>query len=330
MKNQHRNNSIYTLLTMTLFVFGCSFGNTKAEKNIGNNSAQFAETEIKIGVSSNQTPLKKQPAPDAASIAGNYEYDTYKDGEGYKNTLEVTVGESSKLNVYISGAYNYTINGNESFHEAEGKGDAVLKGDTALATLVDEEGKPCRATIIFRADTAAVKIPDTCQFNIALDGVYKKIKADKAKSLDDVQTENKVPHRIKYSELMTFVDDAEVRETGEEFIITNVSPAKLDKKIPADKDGSADYRNLFYLEETDDEGYIGNALLVSKTMLDSLDQTAKSRAVSLRLTATLIESKGKYDVYRMALVTRIEGLKKDGSVMWTADGGKPLKIRFVH
>jgi hypothetical protein len=174
MKKLSGNRSIYALLILPFFAFGCGYGSIKAEENPQANVEQI-KIEKEIAVNSNSPAMKPQTQNvSIASVVGKYNYKTYKNGEGYDNSLEITDAGEGKLDVFISGTYNYTNDGNESFHEAEGKGDATFRGNTANATLVDEAGEPCRATITFRANEATVKIPASCQFNIALDGVYKR------------------------------------------------------------------------------------------------------------------------------------------------------------
>lgn len=132
---------------------------------------------------------------------------------------------------------------------------------------------------------------------------------------------------------MDFVNDLKNHTIGERYIITDVSAAKLDKKIPADKDKNSDYKGFYYLEETDDDGYIGNALLISEKKLENLKQNAGTKPASLRLNAVLVKSEGRDendDVYRLSLITKIEGLNKKGKVMWTALDEKPAKLQFVH
>jgi len=128
---------------------------------------------------------------------------------------------------------------------------------------------------------------------------------------------------------MGYANESYSEQVGEEFIIKNVPPAKLDKKIPAEA-FSKDYKNLFFLEEADDGGYIGNALLISQPMAESLAKNAKPKPATLRLTAALVESKSEIEIIRISFVTKIEGLSKDGKVLWTATSEKPGKTNFTH
>ena len=263
------------------------------------------------------------------SVAGTYRYDTYTGKkEGYNSTLEITE-KDGKLSVSVSGMYVYPVNDiDDTFKSTEGSGEGKLSGDTAKIELLDEHDAICHATIKFAANQATLKVSEACYFNVVLNGVYKKVSADSS----GIETENQANLRkIPYDKLMDFVNNHDNHKVGEEYVIAKVSPAKLQKKIPADKDGREDYKDLFYLEESDDDGYIGNGLLVSKEMLESLTANAKSKASTLRMQAILAESKGESDwVYRMSFVTKIEGLDKTGKVLWTAESAKPEKINFRH
>ena len=127
-----------------------------------------------------------QPAPDitAASVAGTYKFNTYKNGSGNDNSLNIKDEGNGKLGLYISASYNYTNNGNESMHETEAEGEAQLKGRIATGTIKEIGGdgdRDCRVTINFSANQATVKILANCYTNVSLDGIYKKEKPKTAK-----------------------------------------------------------------------------------------------------------------------------------------------------
>jgi hypothetical protein len=65
-------------------------------------------------------------------------------------------------------------------------------------------------------------------------------------------------------------------------------------------------------------------------MVKSLDANMEYEPASLRITAILVESVGKFDVYRISFVTKVEALSDDGSIMWTATGAEPAKVKFQH
>lgn len=324
MKNTKNYNFIYALLILIFFAFGCGFGNIKAEENAGEKPPQ---SEYKT----EEIIEPKKRSNDITSVVGTYEYDTETDGEGYDNSMEITKADDGKLFVYISGSYIYKIGETQSFHEAEGKGDATLSGNRADATLVDEAGNPCRARIIFANETADVKIPDSCQFNIALGGVYQK-----AGAKTDAKTERKKAaettnsHEISYDKMMDFINDFDARKVGDEFVITDVPTEILDKKNRADQFGNQSYKGLFYLEGVTGDDAPSYSVLTSKAMIESIAREAEYEPVILRMTATVVESKGKFDVYRTPFVTKIEGFNSEGDVIWTAIGGKPAKLNFIH
>lgn len=316
-------NFIYALLIPAFFAFGCGFGNIKAEENTSENQnrAEYRTEE-------------KQSLPnqnfDASSVVGKYDYDTEKDGEGYDNSLEVTEADDGKLFIYISGSYIYKIGETQSMHEAEGKGDAVLNGNRADATLVDETGKPCRATIIFKNETADVKVPDACRFNVDLNGVYKKVGSENKPSKEKTNNKKSGLSETRYDKMMDFINDFDAHKVGEEFIITSAPTELLYVKNPADKFGNQSYKGLFYLEGVTEDDAPSYSVLTSKAMLESIEREMEYEPVILRLTATIVESKGKFDVYRTPFVTKIEGFNSEGDVIWTAVGDKAAKLNFTH
>jgi hypothetical protein len=329
MKKSHRSIYVYGFVFLSALSFaGCNLANIKAEEKSANSNV------IQVAVAAENDD--KKPSHDSASaasqitsasVAGTYEYDTHKDGEGFDNELEIKEAGNGKLYVFLSGSYIYRVGETQSFHEAEGKGDAQLRGNTAKATLVDEEGNPCRATINFNLNEATVKIPDTCRFNIALDGVYKRVSA---KSKEPVESKSPKNGEISFAELYDLVNDFDKHKLGERFVITDVPASKIATVSRADEFGNTSYKNLFIFEAGDDEGNVANGFMTSKSLVKNLEINAGHEPASLRVTAVLIESTGKFDVYRMSFVTKIEGLDENRAVTWTATGDDPTKIKFTH
>jgi hypothetical protein len=308
---------------------GCNLANIEAEdKSVGSNTLQIEAAPENGNKKSAPKSGDAESKTTSASVAGTYEYDTDKDGGGYDNELEIKDAGNGKLYVFLSGSYIYRVGETHSFHEAEGKGDARLRGNTANATLVDEAGKPCRATITFRANEATVKIPDTCGFNIALGGVYKRAAPAKSaakKAVDAPQT-----REILFAELYDLVNDFDKYKAGERYVVKDVPASKIAKVSRADQFGNTSYKNLFIFEAGDDEGNVANGFMTSKLLVQNLEHNAEREPAALRVTAVLIESSGKFDVYRMSFVTKIEGISDDGKVVWTATGGEPAKVKFTH
>ena len=334
-------HKIFRNLTFYGFIFlvllggaSCNLAEVKADKSdVSNdtkssasvNASEARASETKKLVTDNSEQITAQ------SVVGTYKYETYKNGEGYDNELEIKDAGDGKLYVFLSGSYIYQIGETQSMHEAEGKGDAQLRGSTAIARLVDEEGKNCRATITFAANQATVKIPDTCHFNIALDGVYKR-KSSKTNAAENqtgnVKTTNL--REIDFDQLSDVVNDFDAHKTGERYVIVDVPAAKIGKNSRADGFGNTSYKNLFYLQSTDDDGDVANGFLTSAALVKSLDANMEYEPASLRVTAVLVESVGKFDVYRLSFVTKVEALSDDGSIMWTATGAEPAKVKFQH
>jgi hypothetical protein len=339
MHKTFRNLTFYGFIFLSLMSgAACSLAEVKAgNSSTGSSDAkETAAAAVNGSETTSETVTKKLIADGdgqttAQMVAGVYEYDTYKDGgEGYDNSLEIKDAGDGKLYVFLSGSYIYQIGETQSMHEAEGKGDAQLSGNTAIARLVDEEGKNCRATITFAANQATVKIPDTCHFNIALDGVYKR-KSSKTnaseKQTSIVKTNLK---EIDFDQLSDVVNDFDAHKTGERYVVVDVPATKIGKNSRADGFGNTSYKNLFYLQSTDDDGDVANGFLTSAALVKSLDANMEYEPASLRVTAVLVESVGKFDVYRLSFVTKIEALSDDGSIMWTATGTEPAKVKFQH
>ena len=324
MKYIYHSVYTYALLFLVLLInASCGFANIKADG--ANQSA--VENNGDGAATAQSANLEDTPQITAQSVVGTYEYDTYNNGEGYDNSLEITNAGGGKLNVFLSGSYIYKVGETQSFHEAEGKGEATLRGNTANTILVDEAGKPCRATIIFNKTEANVKIPEACRFNIELNGVYKKAKAQPAEKQAKTAPKER---EISFDALYDFVNDFDNYKPGERFVITNVPANQIGKNSRADEFGNQSYKNLFYLQPTGDEETVANGFLTSKEMVKSLETNAEIEPSTLRITAVLVESTGKFDVYRTSFVTKVEGLDEDGKAIWTAIGTEPAKVKFTH
>jgi hypothetical protein len=325
MKNIYGGNAVYALLIVAFLALGC--GGLAGAETDGRGENRDAE-QNEIGFRDGENPAQTENE-DVSAVVGTYERDTEKDGEGFDNSLEITDAGGGRLYVYLSGSYIYRMGETQSMHEAEGKGEAVLRGDRAEAVLVDEEGKPCRALIFFERGAADVRIPDTCRFNVDLGGLYKKAGSNAARPAKEKQ-DDKEFRRVRYEEMMDFINDFDARKVGEAFIVTDVPPAILNKKNRADQFGNKSYKGLYYLEGVTDDDMVSYSVLTSETMIESLGAQAGDEPASLRMTAVIVESRGKFDVYRLPFITKIDALDADGAVMWTAEGGAPKKTSFTH
>jgi len=130
--------------------------------------------------------------------------------------------------------------------------------------------------------------------------------------------------------MIGFINAFDAHEVGEEFVIKSVPTEILDIKDRADEFGNKSYKGLYYLQGVTGDGAPSYSVLTSKTMLDSIEREAEYEPVILRMTATIVESKGKFDIYRIPFVTKIEGFNSEGDVIWTAEGEKPSKLNFTH
>jgi hypothetical protein len=128
-----------------------------------------------------------------------------------------------------------------------------------------------------------------------------------------------IPRIIAFDKLADFVNDFDHRKPGDRFIVTGV---------PMPRSITFDRPYNMYRFEPDPEGGVATAfytsLAVKKVFAPSLD----SATPSLRVSCTLLEFAGEFDVYRTAFATKVEGIDEKGNVMWTADGTAPLKVKF--
>jgi hypothetical protein len=260
----------------------------------------------------------------AASVAGTYRYKTYRPGgEGYDNTLEVEDKGGGRLRVTLSGAYIYKADGAETMHEGGGEGEATLRGNIATASLTpDGDDRPCRVLIIFEGREAGVKPGGDCNFNIEFGGTYVDEKRGAQRAAAGASGAG--TPSVRYDKLEEFVNDSDRHRTGLRYVVTSVPAEKINKVTRA----GAGRGGLFYLAADEDDGGAAAGFVTSAALVESLRASAEHEPVSLRVTATLVEFAGQFDVYRMSFVTRVEGLGEDGSVIWSAAGTEPARVRL--
>ncbi|HSK70816.1 MAG TPA: hypothetical protein VK892_03905 [Pyrinomonadaceae bacterium] len=322
---------VYSILLTLLFCsVSCGVLKTNADDSIVGTTGNLARTENVPTENSPNTSAENKTQITAKTVVGTYKFETYKNGkEGNINSLEVE-NKGGKLHVYFSATFLYQANGAETFHEASGGGSAVLRGNKATAEIIEEGGgeeKPCRVNITFAANQATVKTADDCYFNVSIDGVYKK---QAAKTKPRKPASNNSVRAIQFAELRDFINDFDKHRPGERFVIYNVPANKIARNTRADENGNQSYKGLFYLEapEDDEEGSAG--FITSAQLVKSLNANAGIEPKTLSVTAVLVQSDGKFDVYRVAFVTKIEGLDETGETIWTATGAEPAKLKFQH
>ena len=261
-----------------------------------------------------------------ASVAGTYRYKTYRPGkEGYDNTLEVEERGGGRLHVTLSGTYLYRANGEETMHEGGGEGDATLRGNVATASVTpDGGGSPCRVLIIFEGGEAGVKADSSCGFNVDLDGTYRGEKAGPARKA--VTADPPGTRQVRYDRLAEFVNEHRLNRTGARYVITSV-PAEKIKRVTPVREG-ANRGGLFYLMMDENDGGAATGFVTTGALVKNLRANAGYEAATLRVTATLVEFVGDFDVYRSSFVTKVEGLGEDGSLIWIATGAEPVKVRM--
>ncbi len=271
---------------------------------------------------------KSAPPVTSAAVAGTYTLNTLKNGYGNDNSLEIKNKGNGKIELNFSGTYIYNNSGNESAHEIEAGGDAKLKGNVAAGNLYqnqDDDDK-CLATVTFDANQAQVKLSSGCNFNVSLEGVYKKSNAVKKAAVETSDL-----REVAYDKLDDFTNDIKNHRPGERYLIVNIPAYKIDKTSRADEFGNSSYKGLYYLQLNDEDTAVGSAFLTSAAMVKSLNANVDEyEPASLRATAVLVESDGEFDFYRLSFITKIEGLNDDGSFKWTATGAEPARIKYTH
>jgi hypothetical protein len=306
----------------------CGSANAKADESPANLDAKSLAKQNKREENlAQQTKLNLQPEISAVSVAGSYEYNTVKKGTGYVNSLTVEDKGAGMLHVSLSGSYVYQANGAETFHEASGEGDAKLMGSSAVANITDEDDKICRVTINFMANQAAVKVPAACHFNVALDGVYKKEKPDFAEEQASKPSKAKLTE-VAFENLADFLNDFDKHQPGERFTVRDVPVAKIEGVWRADADGKKDYKGLFSMDFNNGGADGSGTFLASKALVRNVQGNGNSETASVRVTAALIETSANGDYSRSVFVVKVEGLDKNGELIWTAEGDEPAKVSF--
>lgn len=127
------------------------------------------------GETTDPTAQQEQPT----DVSGKYTYKTHREGKGgFDNSLEITVKEKAEIHVIFSGTYFYLAGREGTFHEGDGEGDGVLKGNVANIHFSGDSGD-CRATLTFLPDQVTVKTSGNCGLNVDPNGIYKKAPAEK-------------------------------------------------------------------------------------------------------------------------------------------------------
>lgn len=126
------------------------------------------------------------------------------------------------------------------------------------------------------------------------------------------------PRQMQYENLTEYVDDYNARHNGERLIVNQVPMVKEVSRINA---------SLYDLK-VNEEGGVGANFVTSAVLMNSLRPHLKSDTTYLRVSCTLVEFAGEFDVYRTSFATKIEGLDENGEVTWTATGPAPARLKF--
>ena len=130
------------------------------------------------------------------------------------------------------------------------------------------------------------------------------------------------PREMQFDALKKYVepfpeDRRFKRRVGARFIIPDAPPGK--------KFEPSYVKNLYRIVSAE-EGFI---FLISAEMAKSLRSHLKSDVAFWRVACTIVEF-GDSDVGLYPYVTKVEGLDKNGMVVWTTIGREPRKLDFVE
>lgn len=147
--------------------------------------------------------------------------------------------------------------------------------------------------------------------------VFFAISASAQKSSATVKP--RPPKAITFDKLSDYVDDFHHRRAGERYIVSGVPMPSSIKYVPLYK---------MYSFQADPDGGVTTSFFTSLAAKKVFQPYLSSSTASLRITCTLLEFAGEFDVYRTSFATRIEGIDDNGEVLWTAEGAPPAKVKF--
>lgn len=125
--------------------------------------------------------------------------------------------------------------------------------------------------------------------------------------------------KVPYDQLSDYVNDWDNRRDGERLIVTDVPmPTKIEFVRSS----------RMYMFDPSGQGDIATSFYTSRSVTNVLRPYLDSATSSLRITCTLIQFAGEFDVFRSPFATKIEGLDENDKVMWTAAGTPPAKLKF--
>ncbi|MGH7784068.1 MAG: hypothetical protein ACREO5_09555, partial [Candidatus Binatia bacterium] len=75
-------------------------------------------------------------------------------------------------------------------------------------------------------------------------------------------------------------------------------------------------------------GDVGNTFYTSPALAKRLRQFLQKGAYTERIYCTLVQFVGSYDVYRSPFATKVEGMDENGTLVWTAIGPPPAKLKM--
>ena len=135
--------------------------------------------------------------------------------------------------------------------------------------------------------------------------------------LASTQAQQKAPKVINFDELREYLNDFDKRRPGERIIVTNVPLSAGSKKYQ---------QGMVIVEAGDDDD--NTQFFTSSALAKRFNGRIRSGNMRVRLTCTVIELRGEFDVSLSAFVTKIEALRDDGSIAWVENGTAPSRYKY--
>lgn len=126
------------------------------------------------------------------------------------------------------------------------------------------------------------------------------------------------PSRVEFGALTEYINDFDKRRAGQRIIVGDVALAAGSEKH--------DSTGMFILRAGAEDKEV--QLFTSPALARRLGARPQGGSGRTRITCTLVEFRGEFDIGMVAFVTSVEALAEDGSVLWTESGPPPIRLRY--
>ena len=134
--------------------------------------------------------------------------------------------------------------------------------------------------------------------------------------LASAQAQQKTPTQIRFDELHDYLTN-DKRRPGDRIVVTDV---------PLNAGSKKHQQGLVIVEAGSDDD--NTQFFTSSSLAKRLGARVRSGNARVRLTCTVIELRGEFDVSLSAFVTKIEALRDDGSIAWVENGTPPSRTKY--